>query len=145
MVTRNEGTLRRWRYSGVTKKVTQAVAGGACRRKDGRALRKGSLEGKGEKGERGGRARKRTRTEELKGGVTTPCRMQNRGSIIVIERRHYRGAQKTSSSSFEYFLPRARLFAFPSTFFSFSLFLVLPFLSSLLHSLSSLLGKMSGY
>lgn len=31
--------------------------------------------------------------EELKGGVTTPCRMQNRGSIIVIERRHYRAAQ----------------------------------------------------
>jgi len=41
--------------------------------------------------------RKKERDEEMEkengGEVTTPCRMQNRGSIIVIERRHYRDAQ----------------------------------------------------
>lgn len=87
MAKRNEGTwreLRRW------EKWWHKAEGGDCRWKDGRALQKGSL---GSEGEKGGRRRWRTRTEKLKGGVTTPCRMQNRSSIIVIERRHYRGAQ----------------------------------------------------
>jgi len=81
-----------WRDSTGTAAMRRSggarAEGGDCRWKDGRALRKGSL-GRWErrKGMRWWRGRK------LKGGVTTPCRMQNRGSIIVIERRHYRGAQ----------------------------------------------------
>jgi len=75
-------------YCGDEKEWWCKAEGGDCRWKDGRVLRKGSL-GRWErrKGMRWWRGRK------LKGGVTTPCRMQNRGSIIVIERRHYRGAQ----------------------------------------------------
>lgn len=62
--------------------------------------------------------------EDSKGGVTTPCRMQNRGSIIVIERRHYRAVQNAIVVVVIRIFPSARL----SFHLSLLLFSVYPFL-----------------